>query len=501
VGGDLKKQIVTCAAFLFAAYALVGPAIGQSTSDSLSILQGRPDETNASALTGPVFDDPLQGISLRPPANAETIRQNLSAGDIAQFVNKDYGWILKASRAELAKPIPLTTPKAGLLERTAEQFKSANPSAEILRQEVEHIGDADCGILVARYKLSDQLRLMQQAIFHVTDQVYYVLTMTSPATAGAQAGAGQSDEQRAMQTFAAVVQSAKLIDRTKIKEDQDQRLFRTRAFYVMLTPEKIRGALVPEEFQRITQNGRDMGYRYVVEESEKRYGHDGIRIGIRSHLETAELNQVDTENWLTCSFDRKEEEWSTAAAITDAKGAKTGVSELGTSTQITRQIFDPVNGVADPKDPGQPRVRTENHYHLRVTRITVHGITQPIEQGLPPFYVPQALGYLLPTLLAQQPPKTYLFAVWSDATQEVVARYVDVLPEQFVKLGDKTMRVIPVEDRLGLEGAATIHYILPDGHEVGARAESGVLSLTSDRATLLSLWKDANLTPPGQSSR
>jgi hypothetical protein len=497
----LKTRIITCAAFLLATCALVCPAIGQSTADSLSILQGRPDDATASALTGPVFDDPLQGISLRPPADAETIRQNLSAGDIAQFVNKDSGWALKVSCAKLPKPIPLSNAKSGLLELTADQFKSSDPTAEIFRQQVERIGTVDCGILIARYKLANQLRLMQQAMFHVTDQVYYVLTMTSPATLGTQADAPQSDQQRAMQTFTAVVHSVKLIDRTKIKEDQDQRLFRTRAFFVLLTPEKIRQALVPEEFQRITQNGRDIGYRYIVESTEKRYGHDGIRIGIRSHLETAGLNQVDTQNWLTCSFDRQQEEWSTAAVTTDAKGTKTGVSELGTSTQFTRQIFDPVNGVADPKDPGQPRVRTENHYQLRVTKITASGINQPIEQGLPPFYVPQALGYLLPTLLAQQPPKTYLFAVWSDDTQEVIARYMDVLPEQSVKLGDKTMRVIPVEDRLGLEGSATIHYIVPGGHEIATRAEGGVLSLTSDRATLLSLWKDANLTPPGQSSR
>ena len=142
-------------------------------------------------------------------------------------------------------------------------------------------------------------------------------------------------------------------------------------------------------------------------------------------------------------------------------------------------------------------MRTENFYQLRVTKITAAGTGRPIEQGLPPFYVPQAMAYLLPELLAQQPAKTYLFAVWSDDKQQVIARYLDVRPETSVELGGKTMRVIPVEDRLGLEGTPTIHYIVPAAHEIATRVEGGILSLSCDRTALLSLWKDANLTPPG----
>lgn len=458
----------------------------------LPLLQGRPDEINPEALVGPIFSDPLQGIALRPPADAQTVRQNLSPSDIAEFINEKSSWVLKVSRAQLPKPIPLasdpraTPPQIGLLELTAQQFKAANPSAQILRDEIQHLPIAECGILVANYSQSNQPRLMQQAIIRMDDQVYYVLTMTSP----------QGDSERAKRTFDAVIKTVQLIDRTKIKEDQDQRLLRTRAFYNHLTAKKILAALPTEQCQLITQGGKNIGYRYIVGQTEKRFGRDGMRIGIRSHIETA-AGTVDSQAWLTCSLDRVEEEWSSGIMTLNDKGAKNSFSELGTSTQYSRDVFDPIHGVADPNDPGQPRVRTEKHYELRVTRITLHGTQQPIQRDLPPFYVPQALGFILPALLAREEAKTYMFATWSDEEQQVITRYLDVRPLQSMELSGKTMQVTPVEDRLGLEGAITIHYIDTAGHEIATRAAGGVFSCDTVRASVLAVWKNANLTPPG----
>ncbi|HWB53177.1 MAG TPA: hypothetical protein VG722_03260, partial [Tepidisphaeraceae bacterium] len=316
-----------------------GVLCGQTAPEPLSILNGRPDQANNEPLTGEVFSDRLQGISLRPPAKSEVVRQGLVAGDIAEFINKDLGWSLKVSRAELKEPMPLaTTPaKQGLLDLTAEQFKTNNSSAKIIQQKIEKIGQYDCGLLSADYSQSGQKRLMQQTIFHFNDEIYYVLTMSSPA-------GNPMAEERASRTFEAVAHSVELFDRSKIKQDQDQRLLRTRTFYEKLTPAKIRQVLVPEQYERITQNGKDIGYRYIVEEPEKRYGRSGIRIGIRAHLGTDGKTKVDSQAWLTCSFDRRQEEWSSEATTTDAKGQSASMSELGTSTQYVRQFFDPVHG-------------------------------------------------------------------------------------------------------------------------------------------------------------
>lgn len=488
-----SKWVVVAGLFFLSA-----GAFAQTAPAPLSILQGRPDEIDNSSLTGPVFNDPLQGISLRPPAQAQTVRENQTAGDIVQFVNKDLGWVLKVSRAQMPRPIALATAagKSGLLDLTIQQFKAANPSAKILQQHVEHIGQYDCALLVARYTQAAQVRLMQQAIFHFSDSIYYVLTMTSPGS-----DTQAPEEQRATHTFDQVIQSVQLIDRAKIKEDQDQRLLRSRDFLNSLTTEKIRSVLVPEQFERITQNGHDIGYRYITESQEKRFGKDGIRIGVRTHLEAANSTKIDSEAWLTSSFDRKQEEWSLGTLTTNAKGEKNAISELGTSTQYTKRVFDPVHGKTDPSDPGQPPVRVENIYELRVTQITTNGTSQPTIRELPPFYVPQALGYLLPGLLASEPGKTFMFAVWSDPDQEVLARYLEVgQPEPSTQEGKKII-IIPVADRLRLEGSPMTHYITADGKELWSRDANGVNTIPCDRAALVDIWKTPNLTPPGGSSR
>jgi hypothetical protein len=58
----------------------------------------------------------------------------------------------------------------------------------------------------------------------------------------------------------------RLLDRSGIKQDQNERLFRTRALFVHFTPERIRRSVVDEQWLRIIRDGEEIGYSYVVEE-------------------------------------------------------------------------------------------------------------------------------------------------------------------------------------------------------------------------------------------
>jgi hypothetical protein len=79
-----------------------------------------------------------------------------------------------------------------------------------------------------------------------------------------------------------------------------------------------------------------------------------------------------------------------------------------------------------------------------------------------------------------------------------MSRYVDVEREEEVTLGGRTFRAIPILDRIGLEGAVTTHYVSPDGAYLGSvNAETNVTILPTDRATLQGIWKDADLSRPG----
>jgi hypothetical protein len=61
------------------------------------------------------------------------------------------------------------------------------------------------------------------------------------------------------------------------------------------------------------------------------------------------------------------------------------------------------------------------------------------------------------------------------------------------------MRAIPIRDRIGLEGAVTTHYMSPEGVFLGSvNEETKITYLPTDRATLMSIWKDADLSRPGE---
>ena len=141
--------------------------------------------------------------------------------------------------------------------------------------------------------------------------------------------AEDAGERLAADTFSKILDSAKLLDRTVVKRDQDERLFRTRAFFVNLSEKRLRSALIPEQWLRIIKDGKDVGYTYVVEESAAgipklgaknlvKQGDvlrpnvqegNGILIGVRSHILSSELPTAGTQasRWetTTCGLQRR----------------------------------------------------------------------------------------------------------------------------------------------------------------------------------------------------
>jgi hypothetical protein len=168
----------------------------------------------------------------------------------------------------------------------------------------------------------------------------------------------------------------------------------------------------------------------------------------------------------------------------------------------TRSVVDPnlLPGEQTRKgeDKNQPPVRQIDQYTLNVTHVAKTA-QAPLNQDLPPWYIPQALGHLLPRLVAHYEGKTYFFSTYVSDSNQVVNRFVDVGFEQPVELNGQKVRAIPVTDRLGYEGARTVHYISPDGQYLGSiNEESKIMILPTDRVTLEKLWKNANLTRPGE---
>jgi hypothetical protein len=107
------------------------------------------------------------------------------------------------------------------------------------------------------------------------------------------------------------------------------------------------------------------------------------------------------------------------------------------------------------------------------------------------------MSHLLVRMLPVGHPNRFMFAVYVPDTREVVTRYVDVKELQKVEFNGESMRVVPIEDRIGLEGSVTRHYLGQTGQWVGSEnKETGLMMLPSSEPVLLNIWKDAILTAP-----
>jgi hypothetical protein len=247
---------------------------------------------------------------------------------------------------------------------------------------------------------------------------------------------------------------------------------------------------------RLLQDGKDVGYMCIFEEIESKGGVDRVKIGIRSRSFPDANTIADGETWYIVNVDRRHEDWSNLIWVQDRKTNKgKQIVEIGSSDRRTTRQADTSGQIVlgDAKDPKQPPVRTFDTYELNVQTPA-----EPVKRSLPPFYMPQALGHLLPRLLPTREPKTYLFATYVSDRREVMMRYVDVGTEQETTIGRQRVRAVPVTDRLGLEGSATIHYIDPSTSRYlgSTNTDSKITILPTDAETLQQKWQNADLTRP-----
>jgi hypothetical protein len=469
--------------------------------------------TEGGALLGPKFQSAAAGIAFSPPAGMKEIRGPVGTNEIVRFSSEEKHLELRVTRVilETGKPLPLTTWKdkdgvehPGMLELTTEQFKTDTPGSQILRQDTTNVGDVSVGMMAARFNYGLETNLLQEAVVRASDQQYFIFafTCTAPRNGDVSQDPGV---QTAVETFSQVLDSLQLLDQTSIKEDQDERLFRTRTLFVNLTRKKLTDTLQKEQWLRVLRDGKDVGYTYVTEEigrdlprkgrPERSTGPDGVLIGTRSRVVNDTGGQLDSESWQFVTFDRRYEAWSTVGFTTDPRAGKANFGELGITRWRERPVADQV-----PQGLGaHPNVSLTEEYRLEVTKLGRNqSATEPIVRDLPPFYLPQAIDHLLPRLIPTREPKGFAFATWVSDAGQLMLRYVDVGTEQEVALNHKRVRAIPIKDRVGLEGPLTTHYMSPEGKYLGSvNEDTHVTILPTDAATLEQLWKNANLTRPG----
>ncbi len=479
----------------------------------------------------------MYDVSFKPFKNAKPV-DRMFPTDLLRFSRDDKQWSLVFDRAELPTAIPLRDTRLavgqdqpGYLTAAVNQIRSSDPTADILRTDVLDTGRLQIGLIIAHVRLKqNEYSLMQQAIIEITPRLYYSIVMH--AAAPEKLGDDDPKMKEAAQVFQSIVSSIEPIDLSKIRQDQEDRLFRTRALYVNWNRKTLANAIVGERFLRFRKQNdqgqwEEIGYAYITEQPADALPRAGaveapidpekavgVRVGMRMRTMAEPGKTVDVESWMFVSFDRKHEVWSSVTVLRDpanpnVKDREQWYTEVGASDIEQTRVFDRQLAPGDFKevdrrnferkdgDPEMIPFRIVDKYKLLVRTESRNAVAQPLQRELPPFYLPQALGAMLPRLLPITEPSGYLFASYASDSRQVMMRYVDVAPEAPVTIGGKSARAIAVSERLGAEGPPTIHYTTVKGEYLGTQSPEQKLEiLPTHRDELLKLWKDANLSQP-----
>ena len=508
------------------------PAIAPApAATDLPILSNRPDAAavpaEGSDLLGPRFSNQAAGISLRGLNGAKELRGGAGSDVIVEFNHEAMGWVLTVTKATLRTGRALKDSadgrQIGMLSATVNDFKQMHGDAEVLRQEVLDGADGEVGICALRYLQGTHRRLQQQAVFPASEQLYYTVSLISPAgnAKGLPDDPAKTDpgERRAAEFFRQVVDSVKLLDRTSIRKDQEARLMHTRSFLdVLHEAGTLKKAIVPEQYARLVRDGKDIGYTCTFETATARDTRPGVLISMRARTvpEAGTVGVVTSQMFV--SYDWRNESWH---HIGNSKSEKrsTQNTELGVSNVASRLVVerDATPATSPSVEPTRATVREEEEYTLEVrtdAKVTVTGRPAqsmsgtPLKKTLPPWYLPQAAQKMLPRLLPLDKPQTYFFYTYVSDRREVMARYVDVVAAEDVFFAGKRVRAIQIYDKVGWDGPPTIHYVNADGQYLGntttytgatPAATTTVQVIPTTPADIKRIWPDADLSKPSGS--
>ena len=388
-----------------------------------------------------VFSSPEAGIELKLPPGTPQVTDDPNV--LAAVVDLERKWRFELRRLPLDRPMDLQPEempeggrRSGLLELMANSAQQSTPGSDILRKDFTPLGDADAGVYVLRFSMGISTQLQQVALIRASETLYYQVTLISPAPAGpVEQLERDAGVREAVEAFKTSLNSFKVLDQTKLRQEQEQRLIRTRTLLVNITKPRLMDALQPERLVRIRKDGQDIGYSYVVEEPARQIpadplareqidelGADGIRVGIRTRLRR-DGGWLDRETWLYATTDLREEEFRERNQLVIE--GKDNIENMVIARMRARQM---PQGVAVPGPGGIGQEKKFIVVDSRTLDVTfvVNGVqtAAPLNRQLPAWYVPQAVEHLLPRLVAPWGRNHYMVAVYNPEKREVYQQVV-----------------------------------------------------------------------------
>ncbi|MCC7205209.1 MAG: hypothetical protein IT441_09025 [Phycisphaeraceae bacterium] len=407
---------------LLLATALV--AFGQYQAQQPSPAKAAAPSADDNLLSEQRWDEQAHGLSLRPPLGAKLQQSNSAdallviAGQEGYSIELYYRQIKPGEEIAPYVTSDAANPKSSQLNTVStdtvqldiqaveqmalHQVSAAHPQAVQIDRGKFSVGNDPGSLLYFRLVNQDNSAwVLGHAYLLLDPQSFVMLRLLAP----------EAKFKQVRPVFEAVARSLAVEDPAVRDQLRKQQVQQGQAWLQSLTPDRISKAVLPEQWFRMLDEGKDVGYLRITQRTGRRLSFDGVEIQVQSRVEV-DQQAIDTLSTMFLSNAQDYEDWST----------KTTVRSL-TPSPAPKGNAPPPPDVISAAETG---VRTKGG--ITVTRQNVTGTNKYTWDVPPEGYLPQVLVYLMPSLLPRDKPATMGFYAYYPANGAISYRLIQVQP-------------------------------------------------------------------------
>lgn len=358
--------------FLMALVWLLGVVAAVQGQTPTAAASESPIVANDALLSNEPWSELSYGLSLRPPLGCQLFKQ--AYDELLLRIQGEEGYLIAVSikKSQIdpddAKRVKATSHNKSVLDLDIDkmtaiaisQMATAQPSAVVIQKQAFRLADRPAGLVAFEYPDAKRVhRVFAQTFIQIDPTVFVWITLEAEA----------KKYQEILPIYHALLAGVKLEDPAKIEAERKAWLDRGQTFYVSLDATKLNRAMVPEQWFRLLENGRDIGYVRQLQGSDKRMDMPGLRVDIQAHMKLDDQT-VDSLSQMFVSQDMSHEIWS-----------------VGTTVRLTNPKEKMPAGALKEVTSTETGIRSKGQ--ITVNRQTISGAAQDYQWQVPPVYLSQ----------------------------------------------------------------------------------------------------------------
>ncbi len=381
---------------------------------------GQVDPSDALPLDTTRWSERKYGVSLQPPLGALLLQQPFDE-NLVRIIDGEKRFQMNVDVRRSSRALTLNE----VAESIKQQILNSPTDSRLVGQAAKRYDDKPAIVMYFRGRTGKGASSYGHAVVLVNPKTYAIFEISGSI----------EHEKQIFATFEAVLGTLRIADQKKLAELRKAAIQRSEAWRKTVTPQAEQKALIREQYFRIVQDKKDIGWMRVNQGTGVFNAKPGLKVTVHTHLEL---------------------DIGTIKSVADYFRPNDRVA--GEAWSIRTSIYKP--GVRQPISTLETGSTTEYHVHVTIEGMEGVGTQTHRFDRLDTGYLAQVESWLLPAMLPNDTPAEYGYYWYHSPSQKLVFR---------------TDRVTPT-----LDGYVIHSRLSPNAAELVARYDANGLLIEKD---------------------